>query len=84
MKQSYWISAVLVLSSFGTDASFGAQRARSGASESPAKYGGASTMDVETSQKTDLAFTRSTRLRVGDDAPDFQLTPFGATRDPSA
>jgi hypothetical protein len=79
MKQIAWISAALVLWVLAPGSSLGA-----GSEETTDKPSTEEdyrdTRDFESSQETDLAFSKSNPLIVGDAAPDFRLTPFDTAK----
>jgi hypothetical protein len=75
MKQTVWISSVLVLWALAPGISLGAGSEETANKPSTdAEY--RDTKDFESSQEADLAFSKSNPLIVGDPAPDFRLTPF--------
>ncbi len=76
MKQTAWISAALVLWTLAPFISLGAEPDGTSTNKPSAKEDYRDTKDFESSQKADLAFSKSNPLSVGDTAPDFRLTPY--------
>jgi hypothetical protein len=79
MKQTIWISVALVLWASVPGVSLEAESEGTSANKPSAEEIYQNAKDFESSQKADLAFSKSNPLSVGDAAPDFLLTPFDTT-----
>ena len=80
MKQTAWIGTALVLWALAPGTPLGAGPEGTGTSIPSAVDRYSDTMDFESSQEADLAFSKSGDLSVGDSAPDFRLTPIDTTQ----
>ena len=79
MKKTALISAALVLWALAPGVALGAGPEETSTNKPSAEESYRDTKDFESSQEEDLAFSKRNPLNVGDDAPDFRLTPFDTT-----
>jgi hypothetical protein len=79
MKKIALISAALALWALAPGVALGAGPEETSTNKLSAEENYQDTRDFESSQEEDLAFSKRILLKVGDDAPDFRLTPFDST-----